>query len=164
MERIVTKGEFIKTIEAIAKIQEEIRKFTPVISEELKSLSDSEYMSKVCNSHIDYKIRTAKEGDFLFQCSNSNKRYFDRINLLKKSADYNGVNRKKKFLESKEFKKAEELERLLDSVDKAGVDVNVAGLSKFITDCPREGEFLCKLRDYTEPVQGEDHKEKVKDL
>ena len=164
MERIVTKGEFIKTIEAIAKIQEEIRKFTPVISEELKSLSDSDYMSKVCNDSIDYKIRDAKEGDFLFQCSFHNKRYFDRINLLKKSADYNGVNRKKKFLESKEFKKAEELERLLDSVDKAGVDVNVAGLSKFITDCPREGEFLCKLRDYTEPVQGEDHKEKVKDL
>ena len=152
MERIVTKGEFIKTIEAIAKIQEEIRKFTPVISEELKSLSDSDYMSKVCNDSIDYKIRDAKEGDFLFQCSFHNKRYFDRINRLKK------------FLESKEFKKAEELERLLESVDKAGVDVNVAGLSKFIMDCPREGEFLCKLRDYIELVQGEDHKEKVKDL
>ena len=152
MERIITKEELNKHLEAIRKIQEEIRKFTPVISEELKSLSDSEYMSKVCNSHIDYKIRTAKEGDFLFQCSFHNKRYFDRINRLKK------------FLESKEFKKAEELERLLESVDKAGVDVNVAGLSKFITDCPREGEFLCKLRDYTEPVQGEDHKEKVKDL
>jgi predicted house-cleaning noncanonical NTP pyrophosphatase (MazG superfamily) len=164
MERIVTKGEFIKTIEAIKKIQEEIRKFTPVISEELKSLSDSDYMSRVCNNSIDYKIRTAKEGDFLFQCSFHNKRYFDRINLLKKSADYNGVNRKKKLEEAKEFKKAEELERLLDSVDKAGVDVNVAGLSKFIIDCPHAGEFLCKLRYYTEPVQGEDHKEKVKDL
>ena len=152
MERIITEEGLNKHLEAIRKIQEEIRKFTPVISEELKSLSDSEYMSKVCNSHIDYKIRTAKEGDFLFQCSFHNKRYFDRINRLKK------------FLESKEFKKAEELERLLESVDKAGVDVNVAGLSKFITDCPREGEFLCKLRDYTEPVQGEDHKEKVKDL
>jgi len=164
MERIITEEGLNKHLEAIRKIQEEIRKFTPVISEELKSLSDSDYMSKVCNDSIDYKIRDAKEGDFLFQCSFHNKRYFDRINLLKKSADYNGVNRKKKFLESKEFKKAEELERLLDSVDKAGVDVNVAGLSKFITDCPREGEFLCKLRDYTEPVQGEDHKEKVKDL
>ena len=164
MERIITEEGLNKHLEAIRKIQEEIRKFTPVISEELKSLSDSDYMSKVCNDSIDYKIRDAKEGDFLFQCSFHNKRYFDRINLLKKSADYNGVNRKKKFLESKEFKKAEELERLLESVDKAGVDVNVAGLSKFITDCPREGEFLCKLRDYTEPVQGEDHKEKVKDL
>jgi hypothetical protein len=152
MERIVTKGDFLRAVEAIAKIQEEIRKFTPVIKEELKSLSDSDYMSKVCNNHIDYEIRNAKEGDFLFQCSFHNKRYFDRINRLKK------------FLELKEFKKAEELERLLDSVDKAGVDVNVAGLSKFITDCPRAGEFLCKLRYYTEPVQGEDHKEKVKDL
>jgi len=152
MERIVTKGEFIKTIEAIKKIQEEIRKFTPVISEELKSLSDSDYMSKVCNNSIESKIRDAKEGDFLFQCSFHNKKYFDR------------VNRKKKLEEAKEFKKAEELERLLDSVDKAGVDVNVAGLSKFIIDCPHAGEFLCKLRYYIEPVQGEDHKEKVKDL
>ena len=152
MERIITKDELNKHLETIAKIQEEIRKFTPIVSEELKSLSDSDYMSKVCNDSIDYKIRDAKEGDFLFQCSFHNKRYFDRINRLKK------------FLESKEFKKAEQLERLLESEDKAGVDVNVAGLSKFITDCPREGEFLCKLRDYTEPVQGEDHKEKVKDL
>ena len=124
MERIVTKGEFIKTIEAIAKIQEEIRKFTPVISEELKSLSDSEYMSKACNNSIDYKIRTAKEGDFLFQCSLlHNKKYFDRINRLKMEA------------------------RLQE--EKPGVDVNVAGLSKFIMDCPREGEFLCKLRYFT---------------
>ena len=152
MERIITKEELNKHLEAIRKIQEEIRKFTPIVSEELKSFSDSDYMSKVCNNHIDYKIRTAKEGDFLFQCSFHNKKYFDR------------VNRKKKLEEAKEFKKAEELERLLESEDKAGVDVNVAGLSKFIMDCPREGEFLCKLRDYTEPVQGEDHKEKVKDL
>jgi len=152
MERIITKEGFLKVTEAIAKIQEEIRKFTPVISEELKSLSDSDYMSKVCNNSIDYKIRNAKEGDFLFQCSFHNKRYFDRIN------------RKKKFLESKEFKKTEELERLLESEDKAGVDVNVAGLSKFIIDCPHAGEFLCKLRYYTEPVPSEDHKEKVKDL
>jgi len=152
MERIITREGLNKHLEAIRKIQEEIRKFTPVVSEELKSLSDSEYMSKVCNNSIDYKIRTAKEGDFLFQCSFHNKKYFDRIN------------RKKKLEEAKEFKKAEQLQRLLDSVDKAGVDVNVAGLSKFITDCPREVEFLCKLRDYTEPIQGEAHKEKVKDL
>ena len=139
MERIVTQGEFIKTIEAIKKIQEEIRKFTPIVSEELKSLSDSDYIAKVCNNSIDYKIRNAKEGDFLFQCCHLyNKRYFDRINRLKIPAG------------------------LIE--EKAGVEVNVAGLSKFITDCPREGEFLCKLRDYTEPVSSEDHKEKVKDL
>jgi hypothetical protein len=153
MERIVTKGDFLRAVEAIAKIQEEIRKFTPVIKEELRSLSGSDYMSKVCNNYIETKITTAKEGDFLFQCCYfHNKKYFDMIN------------RKKKFLESKEFKKAEELERLLESEDKAGVEVNVAGLSKFITDCPHAGEFLCKLRYYTEPVPSEDHKEKVKDL
>jgi len=138
MERIVTKGEFIKTIETIKKIQEEIRKFTPVISDELKSFSDSDYIAKVCNNSIDYKIRTAKEGDFLFQCSFHNKRYFDRINRLKIPAG------------------------LIE--ENAGVEVNVAGLSKFIIDCLRAGEFLCKLRYYIEPVQGEDHKEKVKDL
>jgi hypothetical protein len=135
MERIITKDELSKHLEAIRKIQEEIRQFTPIVLEELKSLSDSEYMSKVCNNSIDYKIRNASEGDFLFQCSNSNKRYFDRIN------------RKKKFEETKEFKKAEGLQRLLED-DKPGVDVNVAGLGKFMIDCPHAGEFLCKLRDY----------------
>ena len=124
MERIITKEELNKHLEAIRKIQEEIRKFTPVISEELKSLSDSDYMSKVCNNSIDYKIRDAKEGDFLFQCSLlHNKKYFDRINRLKMEA------------------------RLQE--EKPGVDVNVAGLSKFMIDCPREGEFLCKLRYFT---------------
>jgi len=150
MERIMTKEELNKHLEAIAKIQEEIRKFTPVIKEELKSLSDNDYMSEVCNNSIDYKITTAKEGDFLFQCSFHNKRYFDRINLLKRGADYKGVNRQKI------------PPGLIE--DKAGEDVNVAGLSKFITDCPHAGEFLCKLRYYTEPVKGEAHKEKVKDL
>jgi hypothetical protein len=164
MERIMTREGLNKHLEAIRKIQEEIRKFTPVVSEELKSLSDSEYMSKVCNNSIDYKIRTAKEGDFLFQCSFHNKRYFDMVNRKKKLEEAKELNLMKKSTGYKGLKKAEELERLLDSVDKAGVDVNVAGLSKFIMDCPREGEFLCKLRDYTEPVQGEAHKEKVKDL
>jgi hypothetical protein len=139
MERIVTKEGFLKVTEAIAKIQEEIRKFTPVISEELKSLSDSDYIAKVCNNSIDYKIRTAKEGDFIFQCSYHNKKYFDRINRLKIPSE------------------------LIE--DKAGVEVNVAGLSKFIIDCPRAGKFLCKLRYFTDPAQsGEDYKEKVKDL
>lgn len=139
MERIVTKGEFIKTIEAIKKIQEEIRKFAPVIKEELKSLSDSDYMSEVCNNSIETKITTAKEGDFLFQCSFHNKKYFDRINRLKVPS------------------------RLIE--DKPGVDVNVAGLSKFVMDCAHYGEFLCKLRYFTDPARsGEDYKEKVKDL
>jgi len=164
MERIITREGLNKHLEAIRKIQEEIRKFTPVVSEELKSLSDSEYMSKVCNNSIDYKIRTAKEGDFLFQCSFHNKKYFDRINRKKKLEEAKELNLMKKSTGYKGLKKAEQLQRLLDSVDKAGVDVNVAGLSKFITDCPREVEFLCKLRDYTEPIQGEAHKEKVKDL
>ena len=124
MERIITKEEFSKHLEAIAKIQEEIRKFTPIVSEELKSLSDSDYISKVCNNSIDYKIRSASEGDFLFQCSLlHNKKYFDKVNRLKIPP------------------------RLIE--DKAGVDVNVAGLSKFMIDCPREGEFLCKLRYFT---------------
>jgi hypothetical protein len=139
MERVMTKESLKENLETIAKIQKEIRKFTPIVSEELKSFSDSDYMSRVCNNSIDYKIRTAKEGDFLFQCCHLyNKRYFDRINRQKIPAG------------------------LIE--EKAGVEVNVAGLSKFITDCPHAGEFLCKLRYYTEPVQGEDHKEKVKDL
>ena len=123
MERIITKEELNKHLEAIRKIQEEIRQFTPIVLGELKSLSDTEYMSKVCNNSIDYQIREDYEGDFLFQCSNSNRRYFDRINRLKIPSE------------------------LIE--EKPGVDVNVAGLSKFMIDCPHAGEFLCKLRDYT---------------
>ena len=136
MERIITKDELNKHLETIAKIQEEIRKFTPIVSEELKSLSDTDYISKVCNNPINYKIRTAKEGDFLFQCSLlHNKKYFDKINRLKMEA------------------------RL--QKEKPGVDVNVAGLSKFMIDCPREGEFLCKLRYFT--FDQNNFKEEVKD-
>jgi hypothetical protein len=140
MERIVTKGEFIKTTEAIAKIQEEIRKFTPIVSEELRSLSDIDYIQKVCNNSIETKITTAKEGDFLFQCCYfHNKKYFDMINRQKKSIG------------------------LIE--DQAGVEVNIAGLSKFITDCPHDGEFLCKLRYFTfHQEEQKDYKEKVKDL
>ena len=28
------------------------------------------------------------------------------------------------------------------------VDVNVAGLAKFVVDCPHAGNFMCKLRDF----------------
>ena len=31
---------------------------------------------------------------------------------------------------------------------KPGIDVNVAGLAKFVVDCPHAGEFMCKLRDF----------------
>jgi hypothetical protein len=49
--------------------------------------------------------------------------------------------------------------------DQAGVEVNIAGLSKFITDCPHDGEFLCKLRYFTfHQEEQKDYKEKVKDL
>jgi hypothetical protein len=140
VDKLITKEELSKNLEVIKKIQEEIRKFTPIVKEELKSLSDSDYMSKVCNSSIDYKIRTAKEGDFLFQCCYLyNKRYFDRINRQKIPAG------------------------LIE--EKAGVEINIAGLSKFITDCPHAGEFLCKLRYFTDSAfSQEDYKEKVKDL
>jgi hypothetical protein len=123
MEKIITKDELNKHLEAIRKIQEEIRQFTPIVLEELKSFSDTEYMSKVCNNSIDYQIREDYEGDFLFQCSNSNRRYFDRVNRLKIPSE------------------------LIE--EKAGVDVNVAGLSKFMIDCPHAGEFLCKLRYFS---------------
>jgi len=135
MEKIIDEIEYKKVTESIKKIQEEIRKFTPIVSEELKSLSDSDYISKVCNNSIDYKIRSASEGDFLFQCSFHNKKYFDRINRLKIPSE------------------------LIE--EEPGVDVNVAGLSKFIMDCPREGEFLCKLRDYT--FDQNNFKQEVKD-
>ena len=124
MEKIITKDELNKHLEVIRKIQEEIRQFTPIVLEELKSFSDTEYMSKVCNNSIDYQIREAYEGDFLFQCSLlHNKKYFDKVNRLKIP---------KELIE-----------------DKAGVDVNVAGLSKFMIDCPHAGEFLCKLRYFS---------------
>ena len=140
MEKILTKEELDKHLEAISKIQEEIRKFTPIVSEELKSLSDSDYMLKVCHNYIEYKIRRAKEGDFLFQCNYfHNQKYFDRINRQKELPF--------EFVE-----------------DKAEVEVNVAGLSKFAINCPRAGNFLCRLRYFIYEDRNEDHRKEIKNL
>jgi len=124
MEKIMTKEILLKNLESIVKIQKEIRQFIPVVEEELKSFSDSDYMLKVCNNRIDLKIRTTKEGVILFECCHvHNRRYFDKINRQK---------------------------LLGFAENKAEIEVNVTGLSKFIMDCPRAGKFLCKLRYFIE--------------
>ena len=138
MKKILTKEELDKHLEVISKIQKEIRQFIPIVEEELKNLSDSDYMSKVCHNYIEYKVRSAKEGDFLFQCNYfHNQKYFDRVNRQKELP-----------LEFTE--------------DKAEVEVNVAGLSKFAINCPRAGNFLCKLRYFK--YEQEDYKKEIKSL
>lgn len=138
MERIMTKESLKEHLEVITKIQKEIRQFTPIVIEELKNLSDSDYMSKVCHNYIEYKVRSAKEGDLLFQCNYfHNQKYFDRINRQKKLPFG--------FIE-----------------DKAEVEINVAGLSKFAINCPRAGSFLCKLRYFK--YEQEDYKKEIKNL
>ena len=138
MEKLLTKEELDKHLEAISKIQKEIRQFIPIVEGELKGLSDSDYMSRVCHNYIEYKIRSAKEGDILFQCNYfHNQKYFDRVNRQKELP--------LGFIE-----------------DRAEVEVNVAGLSKFAIMCPRAGSFLCKLR-YFKYEQG-NYKEEVKNL
>jgi len=116
---IITKEELERATQEIQKIQKEIRQFTPIVKADLEHFSEAEYLQKVCNNHIEYKIRQAKEGDFLYQCSYFNRKYFD------------AKNRKGKTLS-----------------EKPGIDVNIAGLAKFVLDCPHAGEFMCKLRDF----------------
>jgi hypothetical protein len=138
MERILTEESLKEHLEAISKIQKEIRQFIPITEGELKNLSDSDYMSKVCHNYIEYKVRSAKEGDFLFQCNYfHNQKYFDRINRQKELPFG--------FIE-----------------DQAEVEINVAGLSKFAINCPRAGNFLCKLRYFK--YEQEDYKKEIKNL
>jgi len=117
---IITERELEERIEVIQKIQKEIRQFTPIVKADLKHQSEAEFVKKVCNNIIEYRVSKAKEGDFLYQCSYLfNKRYFDAKNGKGKTLK-----------------------------EKPGVDVNVAGLAKFVVDCPHAGEFMCKLRDF----------------
>jgi hypothetical protein len=137
MEKLLNKESYLQAVENIKKIQTEIRQFIPIVKEELRNLSDSDFIFKVCNGRINEEIRAAKEGDRLFECSFHNKRYFDSINQ-----------------EKNQEKKKENRE----SVDKPGINVNVAGLSKFIIDCPHAGEFLCKLRYFKFESKKEEEK------
>jgi len=123
---VITKEELERATQEIQKIQQEIRQFSPIVKADLEHFPEAEYLQKVCNNHIEYKIRQAKEGDFLYQCSFYNRKYFDAKN--------HG--------------------RILR--EKPGIDVNVAGLAKFVVDCPHAGEFMCKLRDFKFEV----HKDK----
>ena len=116
---IITERELEERIEVIQKIQKEIRQFTPIVKADLKHHSEAEFIKKVCNNIIEYRVSKAKEGDFLYQCSYFNRKYFD------------AKNSKGRILK-----------------EKPGIDVNVAGLAKFVVDCPHAGEFMCKLRDF----------------
>ena len=124
---LITKEELERATQEIQKIQKEIRQFSPIVKADLENLDKAEYFSKVCNNHIEYRIRQAKEGDFLYQCSFYNWKYFDVKNKRGKILKQNPC-----------------------------VDVNVAGLAKFVVDCPHAGEFMCKLRDFKFEV----HKDK----
>ena len=116
---VITKEELERATQEIQRIQQEIRQFSPIVKADLENLDKAEYFSRVCNNHIEYKIKQAKEGDFLYQCALYNRKYFDAKN--------HG--------------------RILR--EKPGIDVNVAGLAKFVVDCSHAGEFMCKLRDFT---------------
>jgi len=115
---IITKEELERATQEIQRIQQEIRQFSPIVKADLENLDKAEYFSKVCNNHIEYRIKQAKEGDFLYQCAFYNRKYFNAKN--------HG--------------------RILR--EKPGIDVNVAGLAKFVVDCPHAGGFMCKLRDF----------------
>ena len=115
---VITKEELERATQEIQRIQQEIRQFSPIVKADLENLDKAEYFSRVCNNHIEYRIKQAKEGDFLYQCAFYNRKYFNAKNhgrILKESP---------------------------------GIDVNVAGLAKFVVDCPHAGEFMCKLRDF----------------
>ena len=130
---IITKEEFERTTQAIQKIQKEIREFIPIVKADLEHFSEDEFMHQICNNHIEYKIRQAKEGDFLYQCSYFNRKYFDAKNSKGKTLS-----------------------------EKPGIDVNIAGLAKFIIDCPHAEEHICRLKDFT--YQEKDTKGDIKNL
>ncbi len=133
----ISQEELKKFNEFARKAQEEIRQFKPLTLEELASLNDFEFIKKVCKSSIDKKLEGAKEGNFLFQCvSLHNKGYFDRVNRQRKL--------------------------LTEDDNQANIEVNVAGLIKFLIACPRAGSSLCKLKDFI--FETDDYKQKVKDF
>ncbi|MGC8758264.1 MAG: hypothetical protein ACP5QX_07495 [Caldisericaceae bacterium] len=133
---IISKERLEQHRQMAEKAFEEIRRLTPLITAELASLNNFEFIHKVCEGNAG--IAGAVNGEFLFQCATQhNKLYFDRLNRNKKTS-------------------------LIEENTQPDIEVNVVGIIRFAMTCPRAGSSICKLRDFT--FETNDYKQKVKEF
>ena len=119
---VISKEELERINEVIERRIREIREFTPLVNFELKSLNEIQFIQKVCKGEFDFV--SAKEGEYMFRCSLSNKRYFHRLNSGKKE--------------------------LLDYTKEIPlIEVEIAGLARFAVPCPYAGSRICLLKHFT---------------
>lgn len=118
----VITDEQLRRIKEIAEQRaREIREFTPLVNFELKSLNEIQFIQKVCKGEFDFL--NAKEGDFMFRCSVSNKRYFHRLN-------------------------SGQIKLLNYTKEVPLIEVEVVGLARFAVPCPCAGKNMCRLKDF----------------
>ena len=133
---IITKEELEMINEVIEKRIREIKDFTPLINFELKSLNEIQFIKKVCKGEFDFL--NAKEGDYLFRCSISNKRYFHRLN-------------------------SGQTELLNNTKEVPLIEVEIAGLARFAVPCPYTGNRICLLKDFTYETRKDAFRGEIKD-
>jgi hypothetical protein len=118
---LITEEQLRRIKEIAEQRAREIREFTPLVNFELKSFSEIQFIQKVCKGEFDFI--NAKEGDFMFRCSISNRRYFDRLNSGK--------------------------EHLIELTgDEPLIEVEVKGLARFAFRCPNAGTNPCRMADF----------------
>lgn len=121
MEKAVTKSEFMKVMDIVKRITDEIRPLKPKAEAVLQSFNAEEFKRKVCNHIIGYK----ENEEFEFECCYFNRRYFDKINTA-----------------------TEEEKRFAEEYDKPVINVWYKGGAKFAVLCPYAGSHICKLRNF----------------
>ncbi len=119
---VISKEALERIKEVSAKHRKEIQDFMPIINAELKSLSETQFIQKVCKG-IGHEREDVKEGKTLYQCAYYNRRYFDKLNSGKR-----------------------ELIKL--ACDEPLIEVEVKGLAKFAFRCPNAGTRLCRMTDF----------------
>lgn len=119
---LISKEALERIKEVSAKHRKEIQDFMPMINAELKSLNEIQFIQKVCKGIV-HEREDVKEGDTLFQCAHSNRRYFDRLNSGK--------------------------EHLIELTgDEPLIEVEVKGLARFAFRCPNAGTHLCRMTNF----------------
>lgn len=133
---VISKEELDRIKEVIEQRIREIREFTLLVNFELKSLNEIQFIKKVCKGEFDFL--NAKEGDYLFRCSISNKWYFHRLN-------------------------SGQIKLLNYTKEIPLIEVEVAGLARFAVPCPYAGNRICLLKDFTYEMRKEAFQGAVQD-
>lgn len=131
---LITEEQLRTTKDIAEKRIREIRGFTSLVNFELKSLNEIQFIQKVCKGEFDFI--NAKEGEYMFRCSVSNKRYFHRLNSGE----------------------------LLDYTKEVPlIEVEIAGIARFAVPCPYAGNRICLLRNFSYTTKKEAFQGAVKD-